>query len=183
MNKRAINPFEYANVITAANSKGILFTTKSGGEVDTMLIGWGLIGTLWEKPYFTAFIRTSRHSHKLAQESGEFTISVPDGKLDPQIFKVAGTESGRHANKVAKLGLTVVEPEVVAAPAFAECPITLECKVRYAQILDEDAIPADVMERFYPAGITDPDATGANAYLHVAYYGEIVASYVVEDER
>ena len=180
MNKRAIGPLEYASEIVAANPKGILFTTKSGDEVDTMLIGWGLIGSLWEKPYFTAFIRTSRHSNKLVQESGEFTISVPEGKLDPRIFKVAGCESGRNVDKVAKLGLTVVEPEVVSAPAFAECPITLECKVRYSQVLDSEAIPEDVMQRFYPADVTDPDVAGANAYLHVAYYGEIVASYIVE---
>ena len=94
--------------------------------------------------------------------------------LSKQIFKVAGSQSGRDIDKVKELGLTLVEPEVVAAPALAECPITLECKVMYKQLLDESAIPADVVKAFYPAVDGKPD-------MHVAYYGEIVTSYIVEE--
>jgi flavin reductase (DIM6/NTAB) family NADH-FMN oxidoreductase RutF len=173
MQKRAIDPYEYASTITAANPGGILFTTKLGDEVDTMVIGWGLIGNIWGKPTFTAFVRESRHSHTLVEQTGEFTVNVPVGKLDKQIFKVAGSQSGRDIDKVKELGLTLVEPEVVTAPALAECPITLECKVMYKQLLDEAAIPEDVMKAFYPAVKGKPD-------MHVAYYGEIVASYIVE---
>lgn len=179
MEKHAIDPFEHANDITAAIPKGVLFTTKAGDEVNTMVIGWGLMGTIWGKPTFTAFIRTSRHSHKLVEESREFTVNVPQGKLDPRIMKVAGSTSGRNVNKVQELGLTLVDPQAVNTPAIAECPITLECKLMYAQTLDADAIP-EFAQGFYPADVTDPDAPGANAYMHVAYYGEIVASYIVE---
>lgn len=176
MNKREINPFEYANAITAANPKGILFTTKSGDEVDTMVIGWGLLGNIWGKPTFTAFIRESRHSHSLVEESGEFTVNVPVGRLDPQVLKVAGSVSGRDVDKVRELGLTLVEPQVIATPAIAECPITLECKVMYKQLLDVACIPADVIRSFYP-----PFADG-KPDMHVAYYGEIVAAYILEDQ-
>ena len=174
MQKRAIDPYEYASTIAAANPGGILFTTKLGDEVDTMVIGWGLIGNIWGKPTFTAFVRESRHSHTLVEQTGEFTVNVPVGKLDKQIFKVAGSQSGRDIDKVKELGLTLVEPEAVAAPALAECPITLECKVMYKQLLDESAIPADVVKAFYPAVDGKPD-------MHVAYYGEIVTSYIVEE--
>jgi flavin reductase (DIM6/NTAB) family NADH-FMN oxidoreductase RutF len=179
MQKRFIDPYEYAGKITAANPKGILFTTKSDDEVDTMIIGWGLIGNIWGKPTFTAFVRESRHSHKLVEEAGEFTVNVPEGKIDPQIFKVASSMSGRDMDKIAELGLTLVEPEAIATPGILECPITLECKVMYKQLLDEAAIPADVMKTFYPAV---PAADGsARPDMHVAYYGEIVASYVIEE--
>ena len=174
MQKRAIDPYEYASTITAANPGGILFTTKLGDEVDTMVIGWGLIGNIWGKPTFTAFVRESRHSHTLVEQTGEFTVNVPVGKPDKQIFKVAGSQSGRDIDKVKELGLTLVEPEVVAAPALAECPITLECKVMYKQLLDETAIPEGVMKAFYPA-------VDGKVDMHVAYYGEIVASYIVEE--
>lgn len=180
MNKRAIDPLEHASEIAQANAKGILFTTRADGETDTMVIGWGFIGTFWNKPTFVAYIRTSRNSHRLAQASGEFTINVPVGPLDARILKVAGTQSGRNVDKLDELGLTLVEPSVVAAPAFAECPLTLECRTLYTQLLDTDAIPQEYRETFYPADITDPDEAGRNAYLHVAYYGEIVASYLVE---
>lgn len=181
MQKRPIDPFDYANEITKQTVTGVLFTTKTSEETNTMVIGWGFIGTIWNKPTFVAFIRTSRHSHKLVEESGEFTINIPQGKLDPRIIKVAGMQSARHVNKLEELGLTVVEPEVVAAPAFLECPITLECKTMYTQLLDADAIPPEDMELFYPADVTDIDATGRNTYMHVAYYGHIVSSYIVEE--
>ena len=179
MNKRAIDAYEYASTITAANPKGILFTTKVGDEVDTMVIGWGLIGNIWGKPTFTAFIRESRHSYELVEQAGEFTVNIPVGKLDKQILKVAGSQSGRDMDKVAELGLTLEEPEVIATPGILQCPITLECKVMYKQLLDEAAIPAEVMQAFYPAvsageGEPKPD-------MHVAYYGEIVASYIIEE--
>ena len=172
MQKLAINPYEYATAIVQANPKGILFTTKSGDEVDTMIIGWGLIGNIWGTPTFTAFVRLSRHSRKLVEESGEFTINVPEGKIDPQIFKVAGTESGRDVNKIEKLGLTLVEPEVVATPGILECPITLECKVMYAHQIDTADIPEFAVQSFY-TGEGQPDE-------HIAFYGQIVASYIAK---
>ena len=174
MQKRAIDPYEYASTIAAANPGGILFTTKLGDEVDTMVIGWGLIGNIWGKPTFTAFIRESRHSYELVEQAGEFTVNIPVGKLDKQILKVAGSQSGRDMDKVAELGLTLVEPEVIATPGILQCPITLECKVMYKQLLDEAAIPEGVMKAFYPA-------VDGKVDMHVAYYGEIVASYIVEE--
>ena len=39
-------------------------------------------------------------------------------------------------DKIAELGLTLENPEVVAAPGIRELPLTLECKVRYIQ--DQD---------------------------------------------
>ena len=180
MNKRTIDPLEYASTIAQANPKGILFTTKRGDEVDTMIIGWGFVGNIWGTPMFVAYVRPSRHSFTLAEETGEFTVNVPDGAIDPQVFKVAGSESGRDVNKVQKLGLTLVEPAVVNAPAIAECPITLECKVAYKQFLDEAAIPERFLRRFYPVAQSGHEADfGRN--VHIAYYGEIVASYIVEE--
>lgn len=179
MKKRRIDAFDHANEIVRANARGILLTTKSGDEVDTMVIGWGHIGNIWGRPAFVAYVRTSRHTYELLEASGEFTVNVPEGRLRADIFRVAGTMSGRSVDKAAELGLTLVDGDKVSVPAIAEAPLTLECKVIYKQLLDADAIPREVIQRYYPADVTDID-TGANRYLHVAYYGEIVDSYVVE---
>ena len=180
MQKRTVNAFDYASEIAQATPKGILLTTKSGDEVDTMVIGWGHLGTIWGKPVFVAYVRTSRRTHDLLEATGEFTVNVPENGLRPEVFKLAGTQSGRNVNKVEELNLELVEGEQVSAPAIAECPLTLECKVIYKQLLDADAIPSELMRRFYPADVTDIDAAG-NCYMHVAYYGEIVGSYRIEE--
>lgn len=179
MEKRHIDPYEYASAITKANARGILLTTKAEGEVDTMVIGWGLIGTLWGKPTFTAFVRTSRHTHALLEKNPQFTINVPLDRLGKRIFAVAGTKSGRHVDKAELLGLTLANGGKVDVPAIAEAPITLECKVVYRQMMDRDAVPKATRERFYPADVTDVDASGS-CYYHEIYYGEIVDSYVLE---
>lgn len=181
MQARPINPFEYAEAITKANPKGILFTTKAEGKVDTMVIGWGQIGTLWGKPTFTAFVRTSRESHRLVELNPQFTINVPaDGRLRKDIFALAGAKSGRDHDKIAELGLTLVDGHEIDVPAIAEAPLTLECKVVYSDELDKAKMPAEVRATYYPDEITDID-TGGNCYTHVAFYGEIVDAYLLED--
>ena len=42
--KQKIDVFDYAGHICKAMKPGILLTTKSGDKVNTMTIGWGMIG-------------------------------------------------------------------------------------------------------------------------------------------
>ena len=179
MEKKPFDALVRASEIAQAIPKGVLFTTKAAGQVNTMVIGWGHVGFVWNKPAFVAYIRTSRHSHELVEQSGEFTVNIPRGAMRKDIFAMAGRQSGRNVDKVAELGLTLVDAEVVGTPAVLECPITLECKVVYKQLLD-GPLPDDVAARFYPADVTDIDA-GGNCYRHVMYVGEIVAAYEIEE--
>lgn len=182
MNARSINPLEYASEISQANPKGILFTTQAEDKTNSMVIGWGQIGTLWGKPTFTTFVRTSRESARLADLNPEFTINVPvDGKLDKETFTLCGTKSGRDHDKFAELGLTAIPGRKINVPAIAEVPLTLECKVIYRQELDIKRMQPEIRERYYPAGVTDIEAPGSNCYTHIAYVGEIVDAYMLED--
>ncbi|NPD31861.1 flavin reductase family protein [Eggerthellaceae bacterium zg-997] len=181
MNKRPIEPFEHASQIAQAVPHGVLLTSKAGDEVNSMVIGWGHLGTIWGRTVFVAYVRASRHTHSLLERNPQFTINVPTGRMRGDIMKVAGTQTGRAVNKIERLGLTLIDGEVVSVPAVAECPLTLECQVMYRQTLEVEGMPAPVRERFYPVGVADPDVTGANRYTHVAYYGGVVASYLLED--
>ena len=42
--KQEIRVFDYAKEITAALPKGALLTTKNGEKVNSMTIGWGMLG-------------------------------------------------------------------------------------------------------------------------------------------
>lgn len=180
MHTRDIDPNEYADRITQAIQKGILFTTKANDEVNTMVIGWGVIGRVWNEKMFIAYIRTSRHSFDLVEQSNDFTINVPlDAPLSADIMRVAGTQSGRDIDKIDTLGLTLADGRCVQAPAILEAPLTLECKVVYKQLLDMQAIPDEIKQAFYPAAVSDIDALG-NRYTHMVYYGRIVDSYILE---
>ena len=172
--KRNINVWEYAGHILEQTGKGVLLTTKADGRPNTMTIGWGTLGIEWGKPIYTVFVRESRYTKALLEKNGEFTINVPMGDIDKNILSVCGTKSGRDMDKFAELGLTEETPEVISVPAIKELPLTLECKVIYKQDQDPAAIAKENDDRYYAKG------TPNEGDYHTAYYGQILAAYIIE---
>ena len=168
--KKTVDAFDYASDIMKAMPKGILLTTASGDEVNTMTIGWGSMTVEWGKPIFIAYVRKSRYTKQMLEKNGEFTVNVPVGSCDSKILGYCGRMSGRDVNKIKELGLTLENSDVVSVPGIKELPLTLECKVIYQQEQPIAPIPAEIKERYYPHG----DA-------HTAYYGEIVNAYLITE--
>lgn len=164
---KEIDVYEYMNVIVKELKKGVLLTTKKDGKVNTMTIAWGSIGIEWNKLIFTALVRQSRHTLGML-ESGAFTINIA---MDDRKKEIAycGTKSGRDTDKIADMGFTLVDGRKVDVPAIKQFPLTLECKIIYEQLQDEDAIPQKVLDTMYP-----------QRDLHSMFYGEVVAAYIVE---
>lgn len=175
--KEKINITDYAQKITEALPKGILLNTKDK-KFNSMVIGWGALGTVWGKPAFTIYVREHRYTKAQLDNSDGFTISVPLDRPDPTITKICGTLSGHNVDKMAKAHLTLEDPEVIDVPGIREYPLTLECKILYAQEQDLSKIPADIREKMYPQDVDGSD-TGANRDAHTAYIGEIVAAYII----
>ncbi len=176
--KEKINVTDYANKITEALPKGILLNSKHT-KFNSMVIGWGALGTVWGKPVFTVYVREHRYTKSQLDETGEFTISVPmDGPI-AEIAKVCGTQSGCDVDKETEAHLTLEVPEVNHVPGIKEYPLTLECKILYSQKQELEKIPADIREQMYPQ---DVDGTYflANQDAHTAYIGEIVAAYMIK---
>lgn len=174
--KRKINIWDYTRPIMDAMDPGILVTTKAEGKVNTMTIGWGMVGIQWRKNIFILYVRESRHTKQLLEKNPEFTINVPVGTPDKHISAFCGTKSGRDVDKIQALGLTLEEPTTVSVPGIKELPLTLECRVVYKQDQEPEAIPADVTRRYYPPFFED----GRSDY-HTIYYGEILDAYIIED--
>lgn len=177
--KKHVDAFDYAGTVCKEMAKGILITTKLDGKVNTMTIGWGHIGIEWGKPIFIAYVRESRHTYTMLEGNGEFTVNIPMGQVDKKILGYCGTKSGRNTDKILDMGLTLEDPSVISVPGIKELPLTLECKVIYKQKQDLSAIPAELLEKYYPQDVSDPDQ-GRNRDRHVAFYGEIVDSYIIE---
>ena len=173
--KETINVWEYAPQILEEIGKGVLLTTKSDGQVNTMAIGWGTLGIEWKKPIFIAFVRQSRYTKALLDKNPEFTVNIPVSAYDKKIIAVTGTESGRDVDKIEKLNLTLEEGETVSVPGIREFPLTLECKVIYQQDQDLDALESVYRNHCYKPGTRDEEN------FHTAYYGEITAAYIIKD--
>lgn len=175
--KEKIQLTEYAQKITEALPKGILLNTKDQ-KFNSMVIGWGALGTVWGRPAFTVYVREHRYTKAQLDASGEFTISIPlDGPI-PSIAKVCGSQSGRNIDKETAAPLTLEDPEVINVPGVKEYPLTLECKILYTQKQELENIPADIREKMYPQDV-DGTHPMANRDAHTAYIGEIVAAYII----
>ena len=175
--KREINPFDYAGDILKALPKGILLTSEAEDCVNAMTIGWGTLGIEWGVPIFAAYVRTSRFTYELMERTGEFTICVSYGdKFSKEVTKavgICGSKSGRDVDKLAQAGVHLVESEIVRPPAIKEFPLTLECRAVFSQLQPVKEISSR-FKKFYPA-------EGNNSEPHVAYYGEILKAYIIED--
>ena len=172
--KEFVNPFDYAKEINYALEKGILLTTKAGDKLNTMTIGWGMMGIQWNKPIFIALVRGCRHTYSMLEQNPEFTVNIPLDAVDKNIIRVCGTKSGRDMDKFQELGLTTEAPEKISVPGIRQLPLTLECKVLYKQQQYPDHMLSKEPLKFYqenPARIQDD--------YHTAYYAEIVSAYII----
>ena len=175
--KKEINVYQYApHILEHLTRSGVLVTAKVGEQVNPITIGWGTIGMQWGKPLFQAYIRECRHTKAMLDEAKEFTVNIPLERTDrvKEILAFCGSQSGRDTNKPEALGLTLVESERVSAPAIAELPVTLECRVIYSVRQDGAAMPGDVRQRYYPEWEKNKND------VHSVYYGEVVAAYILE---
>ena len=174
--KKEINVYQYTpHILEHLTRGGVLVTAKVGDKVNPITIGWGTIGMQWGKPLFQAYIRECRHTKAMLDENPEFTVNIPLGDIDPQILKICGTKSGRDMDKFAALGLTQEAPEVISVPGIKELPLTLECKVVYAQQQVPEAFLTQAYRKFYPE-----NSQNIHDDYHTAYYGEIVSAYIIE---
>lgn len=149
--------------------KGAFLTVKDGDRVNTMTIGWGNIGIVWNKPIFMVAVRYSRYTYNLLENSKEFTVSIPINKDLKKELAYCGRYSGRDVDKFKECNLTTVEGQKISAPIIGECDLHYECKVVYQQAMEPATLSKDIKDKFY-----------TNNDFHVLYFGEIVDSYMKE---
>lgn len=159
---------EYAQDVLISLAQGAFLTTKAHGKVNTMTIGWGSLSYMWGKPVFTVMVRTSRYTKALIDEAGEFTVSIPCGKMNDAV-KLCGSLSGRDHDKIAEASLTLIEPIKLSTPMIGGCPLHFECKTLYTEEMNLNHLDDATRARWY-----------ANGDVHTLYYGEILGAYRAE---
>ena len=178
---KKIDVKDYAQQIFTQLPKGALLNTKADGKSNTMTIGWGGLGTDFQKTVFTIYVRASRFSKELLDKNAEFTVSFPLGEASEEqkkILGVCGTKSGRNMDKFKELGLHVVKGREVSTPAIKEFPLTLECKVVFKQ-QKKIALVAPEYQGVYPM-LDIENKVGKVQDPHYVFEGEVVNAYIVE---
>jgi flavin reductase (DIM6/NTAB) family NADH-FMN oxidoreductase RutF len=152
--------------------EGLLLVSEGDdGKPNAMTIGWGLVGTMWSEPFFVVAVRLSRHTHKLIEEAGKFTVCLPSKGMT-EALNVCGTKSGRDMDKLKELGLTARKGTAVEAPYIAECPVHYECEVAFKTQVEKGELKEELENRVYASGD-----------YHTLYYGHIKGVYAVEGAK
>jgi flavin reductase (DIM6/NTAB) family NADH-FMN oxidoreductase RutF len=130
---------------------------------NVMAIGWGTLGIIWRRPTFIVLVRPSRHTYKLIEETGEFTVNIVPPQLK-EVVQYCGTVSGRDHDKFKEKNLTAIPSKKVKTPIIKECILHFECEVIYKNDLIPSELEKSVINSLYPKGD-----------FHHFYFGEILA--------
>lgn len=125
----------------------------------------GGLGTIWNKPVVTVYVKPIRYTYEFMESNEYFTISFYDQEYKKDLA-ILGSRSGRDIDKIA---LTKFTPLFLAnAISFKEAKLTIICRKIYFQDLDIKNINANCIgqkeiDRFYK---TEP--------AHRMYIGEVI---------
>lgn len=129
---------------------------------NSMTVGWGSVGGIWEVPFVQVVVRPVRFTFGFMNEFDGFTLCSFPPKYRKDVA-ILGSKSGRDGNKIALTRLTPIKSEVVAAPCFKEADLVIECRKIYWQDLDErNFLSPQIMEN-YP-----------QRDFHRVFFGEIL---------
>jgi len=157
-----------AKIMEQIRSKGGAFLTAQAQDtLNTMTIGWALLGFIWGKPMFTVAVRKTRFTYGIIEKAKDFTVSIPLIGMTKEL-EYCGTKSGRNHNKIKECGLELFPSLSVRTPIIVVNGIIVECKIVYKSELN----PKNLIEEYktlYP----EKD-------YHTLYYGEIKECYSTE---
>lgn len=161
---------KFANEMLQQLPRGAFLTVKDKDKINTMTIGWGSIGYMWQRPIIMVAVRYSRYTYDLIENAPDFTVSFPYTNEMKKALAEAGTKSGRDIDKFKELPITVQTSLKIESPAIAECNLIFECRTIFKQAMDEKYLDPEIKSKFY-----------SNNDYHVLYFGEILACYSNQD--
>ena len=163
---KSINYFADLDLVNKQLQEGAFLTVRSKDRLNTMTIGWGMIGYIWNKPIFQVLVRPSRYTYNLLKEVDNFTVSVPYEFDMNKELAYCGSKSGRNVNKFSELNLKTIESPNVNSPFIKRATYHYSCKILYKDKIIKDKLNQDILNDFYPDGD-----------FHYQYYGEIISAY------
>ena len=138
-----VNPF------TKFEKDWALLTAGTEERYNSMTIGWGSLGTVWNKDVLTVYVRPDRYTWEFLRDNEYFTVSFfPESCREALLLM--GRMSGRDGDKAAAAGLTPrILPQGIT---FQEATETFVCKKIYMAPMAYEDVPP-VAQRIYQNGI------------------------------
>ena len=153
----------------------VLVSCGTVEKPNVMTVAW--TGIISSDPVMTyVSIRPQRFSHDIIKENQEFVINLPTWKMVTAV-DFCGVKSGKDINKFSEMGLTPAPSTAVVAPQIAECPVSIECKVKSItnygvhDMFIAEVVGVSVDDCYInDKGALDLEKAGIIAYAHGNYY-------------
>lgn len=157
---------------------------REGEKPNIITVAWaGTVNS--DPPMLSISVRKERYSHAILSETREFVVNLVHEPL-VRACDFCGVRSGRDVDKFAEMKLRAVAVEGVSAPAIAESPVNLACKV--TQIIplgSHDLFLAEIVSVTVDERYMDEKGTfhlndaGLVAYSHGTYFklGEALGTF------
>ncbi len=134
---KEISPYSLTeNPFKMIGQDWMLLTVKNGDKLNTMTASWGGVGILWNKPVAFIFVRPTRYTYGILEQSDFMSISILPEKYRSEL-NYCGKVSGRDEDKIGKCGFHVSDKE--DAPYFDEADTVFICKKHYGQMLNAES--------------------------------------------
>ena len=148
---------------------------RPGEKPNILTVAWA--GTVCSDPVMLSIsVRKERYSYPILCETGEFVVNLVHEPL-VRACDFCGVRSGRDVDKFREMNLTPVTVEGVTAPAIAESPLNLACKVKQIIPLGShdmflaEVVSVTVDERYVDEkGTLHLNDAGLMAYSHGTYF-------------
>ena len=122
------------------------------GKPNITTVAW-IMPTSQNPALIAMSLGTTRHSHTLIEESGEFVINVPTLETMQAVY-ACGNLTGRSFDKFKKANLTPMPSKKVKAPAIRECIAHIECEVvDKLKTGDHTIFVAKILEAYADMGV------------------------------
>ena len=162
-----MNPFQRFRKETAILTGGVK------DDFNSLTIGWGQIGILWQKPVMIVYVKKERYSWEFMEKGKYFTVSFLKRKHRKKLGFL-GSKSGRDIkNKEKEAGLHIIKKGPGLGIIFEESVETYVCKLLYKHNIVYDVLDQDV-KKFYDYAAEN---YGQSKIPHTEYIGEIIAHY------
>lgn len=107
----------------------VLVSGSFAGKDNIISIGMVHIFS-FHPPLLGIGVAPNRYSYSLIKNAQEFVVNIPNRDM-VEVVNFCGEKSGREVDKFQALKLTRERGEKVNCPLIKECPVNLECRVRY----------------------------------------------------
>jgi flavin reductase (DIM6/NTAB) family NADH-FMN oxidoreductase RutF len=167
----------FNDLFTSADIKSDVFLKTVGSEIavltsgseqdyNSMVIGWGGWGTLFEKPATWCFLRANRYTLEYIKKTKTYTISYFDKTYNDQVMFL-GSKTGRGTDKMKENMLTAIKIPS-GNMAYKEARLIVECSLTELTTVS----PKDFYTKYGQDFINDGYKEAKD--YHKMVFGEIV---------